>query len=168
MPVASWTRKSANLTFSMNDEKRALLTPFFHWKILIVFIRPAVQYPCPCCGYIVFRHKPGNHETCPICCWEDDLSQLRFVEMVGGVNDVSLVQAQQNYQQYGSCSRRKAAIAQEPLPDKKRDTQWRPVDLSRDNPETPRRGEDYATSYPYPDTTVLYYWRPAYWRRLDS
>ena len=30
------------------------------------------------------------------------------------------------------------------------------------------RNIDYADSYPLSDTTVLYYWRPSYWRRLTS
>lgn len=132
------------------------------------FTLPEIQYPCPCCGYIVYRKKPGNHEVCPICRWEDDLSQLRFVDMVGGVNDVSLVQAQQNYYAYGACSQRRALEAQKPLPEKERDAQWRPVDKEIDNIETPQRGEDYSLTYPYTDTTVLYYWRAEYWRRLNS
>lgn len=134
----------------------------------MVFTKPAIQYPCPCCGYIVFRNRPGNHETCPICRWEDDLSQLRFADMIGGVNDVSLKQAQQNYIAFGGCSRRKAMEAQAPIPGSRRDEQWRPINPATDNIETPRRGEDYSVTYPFQDTTVLYYWRPTYWRRLNS
>ena len=134
----------------------------------MIITEPSVSYPCPCCGYLVYRQQPGNHEVCPICRWEDDLSQLRFVEMVGGVNDVSLVRAQQNYMEFGSCSRKKAAEAQQPLPGKGRDEGWRPVNTALDNPEAPRRGEDYSVSYPFHDTTVLYYWRPTYWRKYSS
>ena len=42
----------------------------------------------------------------------------------------------------------------------------RPVDVQRDNIEEPQRGQKYADSYPYEDTTVLYYWRTTYWRRI--
>jgi len=35
-----------------------------------------VDYPCPCCGYLVFTEPPGSFEICPICFWEDDVSQL--------------------------------------------------------------------------------------------
>ena len=42
----------------------------------------------------------------------------------------------------------------------------RPLDLARDNVEEPRRGENYGETYPYEDTTVLYYWRTTYWRRV--
>lgn len=88
--------------------------------------------------------------------------------MVGGVNDVSLRQAQLNYIEFGGCSRRRALEAQKPLEDKQRDANWRPVNPTTDNIETPQRGEDYATTYPYADTTVLYYWRDTYWRRFNS
>jgi hypothetical protein len=134
----------------------------------MVFTQPEIQYPCPCCGYVVFRRQPGNHEVCPICRWEDDLSQLRFADMVGGVNDVSLRQAQKNYIEFGGCSRRKALHAQEPIPGRRRDKNWRPLNPEKDNIETPKRGEDYSVTYPFRDTTVLYYWRPTYWRRLSS
>jgi hypothetical protein len=38
------------------------------------------KYPCPCCGYLMFYEGPGSYDICKICFWEDDLSQLRFVE----------------------------------------------------------------------------------------
>ncbi len=88
--------------------------------------------------------------------------------MVGGVNDVSLRQAQKNYIEFGGCSRRKALQAQKPIPGRRRDKNWRPLNPERDNIETPKRGEDYSVTYPFQDTTVLYYWRPTYWRRLSS
>lgn len=93
---------------------------------------------------------------------------MRFVDMIGGVNDVSLTKAQKNYIEFGSCSRRKALEAQEPLPGKIKDSQWRPVNPATDNIEVPQRGEDYSLTYPFQDTTVLYYWRETYWRRLSS
>jgi hypothetical protein len=40
------------------------------------------------------------------------------------------------------------------------------LDPKLDNIEEPRRGERYADTYPWRDPTVLYYWRPSYWRRL--
>ncbi|MBO0846033.1 MAG: hypothetical protein J2P22_11530 [Nocardioides sp.] len=36
------------------------------------------EYPCPCCGYLVFDEEPGSYDICAVCGWEDDLSQLRF------------------------------------------------------------------------------------------
>ncbi len=125
------------------------------------------KYPCPCCGYLVFRMPPGYHEHCPICGWEDELSQLRFVEMTGISNHVTLVKAQKNFIEYGAAERRKIATSRPPVPGEVRDKDWRPVDPARDNIEIPRAGEDYAVSYPQ-DTTVLYYWRTTFWHRYAS
>jgi len=55
-----------------------------------------IAYPCPCCGYLVFGDLPGSYGICPICFWEDDLSQLRF-PMTGGANHVTLVDGQRNF-----------------------------------------------------------------------
>jgi hypothetical protein len=128
---------------------------------------PFAEYPCPCCGYLVFTLPPGMHGVCPICLWEDDLSQLRFPLMPGSANHVSLVAAQKNFATVGAAERRNASLARAPDSDDRREAEWRPLDPERDNIEEPRSGVDYATSYPR-DTTVLYYWRPTYWRRLSS
>jgi hypothetical protein len=128
----------------------------------------ADPYPCPCCGYLVFRNPPGNHERCPICLWEDDLAQLRFPRMPGGANAVSLEQGQHNFQDVGAAERRHQAQARAPLDTERRERDWRPVDQRLDNLEEPRRGVNYADSYPLADTTVLYYWRASYWRRWVS
>ena len=137
--------------------RRPIFTLMEHWK-----------YPCPCCGYQVFRQQPGNHEKCPICLWEDDLAQLRFPYMPGSSNRVSLQQAQHNYALFGTAERRNIGGARGPLGGEARDEFWRPIDPSRDNVEEPQHGVNYADSYPLADTTVLYYWRPTYWRRLAS
>ncbi len=125
-------------------------------------------YPCPCCGYQVFDNAPGNHEVCPVCGWEDDLAQLRFPRMVGSANAVSLESAQRNYADYGVAERRNRGTTRKPLENEVRDKGWRILDAARDNIEEPQRGIPYADSYPLTDTTVLYYWRPTYWRRLTS
>jgi hypothetical protein len=131
-------------------------------------MRELVKFPCPCCGYLVFDHEPGFHQTCPICGWEDDLSQLRFPLMPGSSNWVSLHVAQKNYMDCGAAERRNEGQMREPLEGEVRDPGWRPIDLEQDNIEHPTRGIRYGDSYPWPDTTVLYYWRPTYWRRIVS
>lgn len=144
--------------------KRAVFTALFCiWLILSL-----TRFPCPCCGYLVFRFEPGSHKLCPICAWEDNLVQLRFPLMVGGANRVSLLEAQQNYEKYGYSSRDRKVLVSEPLNEVRRDPQWRCLDVNRDNPELPQRGIPYADSYPESDFTVLYYWRDNYWRRLSS
>jgi hypothetical protein len=124
-------------------------------------------YPCPCCGYLVNALPPGYHEICPICLWEDDLAQLRFPDMPGSANHVSLVEAQHNYNNCGAAERRNANQARPPLENERQEEAWRPLNPDTDNIEIPTRGVDYANSYPQ-DSTVLYYWRSTYWRRLSS
>ena len=126
------------------------------------------RFPCPCCGYRVFQRQPGNHEKCPICLWEDDLTQLRFPRMPGSANHVSLEQAQQNFIDFGTAERRNFGGGRKPFDGESRETEWRPLDSARDNIEEPQRGTDYGDTYPLNDTTVLYYWRASYWRRLAS
>jgi len=125
-------------------------------------------FPCPVCGYRVFVRQPGSHERCPICLWEDDLAQLRFPRMPGSSNHVSLEQAQHNFADCGAAEKRNASMSREPLDSEKREPAWRPLDAERDNVEEPQRGVDYGDTYPLNDTTVLYYWRETYWRRLAS
>jgi hypothetical protein len=124
------------------------------------------KFPCPCCGYLVFDYQPGFHQVCPICGWEDDLSQLRFPLMPGSSNMVSLEDAQRNFRAYGASERRNIGQTREPLEGETTDPGWRLLDVGSDNVEHPVRGNPYGDSYPWPDTTVLYYWRSTYWRRL--
>jgi len=98
--------------------------------------------------------------------WEDNLVQLRFPMMPGGANTVSLQVAQQNYVDCGAAEQRNAGAGREPVDGELRENSWRPLDMVRDNVEQPQRGIKYAESYPDPDTTVLYYWRNTYWRRV--
>jgi len=133
-----------------------------------IFSTSQRRYPCPCCGHLVFDHEPGFHKTCPICGWEDNLAQLRFPLMPGMGNDVSLIEAQQNYQKFGAAERKNIGLTRGPVDGEEVEPGWRPLDPARDNIEEPRRGVDYMSSYPESDTTVLYYWRSTYWRKLQS
>ena len=126
------------------------------------------KFPCPCCGYPVFDYAPGFHQDCPICGWEDDLSQLRFPLMPGSSNTVSLHEAQRNFQNYGASERRNVGQTRDPVGGEEVEHGWRPLNPDRDNIEHPSRGNSYGDSYPWPDTTVLYYWRSTYWRRVVS
>src|SRR5438093_13495505 len=99
-------------------------------------MRMDVKYPCPCCGYVVLL-TPGAYEICPICVWEDDIAQLRFVHLRGGANKVSLAQAQQNYRTFGASEMPLGHLVRPPHTDEKRDSGWRPVDPTLDNIEDP-------------------------------
>src|SRR3990172_7167232 len=102
------------------------------------------KYPCPCCGHQVFLRLPGS------------------------ANHVSLEQGQQNFAELGVAERRYRGEGRVPFEEEPRESGWRPLDPAHDNIEEPQRGVDYANSYPLADTTVLYYWRETYWRRLAS
>ena len=121
------------------------------------------NFPCPCCGYIVFEKGPGSYDICPICFWEDDISQLRFPE-TKGANKVSIIDAQRNFRSLGVCEEWLLRRVRKPGPDDRRDPDWRPLDPSIDDPERQVRGTDYGRTYP-DDSTKLYYWRETYWRR---
>ncbi len=63
-----------------------------------------MKYKCPCCGYYTFNEKPnGNYDICPVCFWEDDPIASDDVNVKCSCNGVSLVQAQQNFLEYGAC-----------------------------------------------------------------
>ena len=108
-------------------------------------------FTCPCCGYLVFSSPPGTYEICPICGWEDDISQLRFVSMDGGANELSLIDAQRNFLKR---SLKDELVFQGYI----KDSDWRLLDVGRDDIEVVESGKDYGLSYPK-DSVDLYYWR---------
>lgn len=116
------------------------------------------SFPCPCCGYLVFSEEPGSDEICPICFWEDDISQLRFPTRGGGANRPSLQEAQMSFQKCGACEERLVEHVRPVRPNDARDPLWRPLDAGRDASEIPQPGVDYGNTYP-PDSAALYYWR---------
>lgn len=122
------------------------------------------RYPCPCCGYLVFSDAPGSYDVCPICFWEDDLSQLRFAALGGGANRVSLLEGQRAYAALGACEDRFLSHVRRPTAEDRRDGGWRPLDPRRDTVEEAEAVTDAAQTYP-DDRTRLYYWRDTYWRR---
>jgi cysteine-rich CPCC protein len=114
-------------------------------------------YTCPCCGFLVFENQPGSHDICPICDWEDDLSQLRFVDSAGGANVPSLIAAQCSYKRVGATEERFVTHVRPPGPDDLPDPKWRAFDPHCDPFETPLDGVDYGRTY-LRDKTAYYYW----------
>lgn len=75
---------------------------------------------CPCCGYRTLGDpRPGSYEICPVCFWEDDLTQFESPELSGGANRVSLVQARRNFIEFGACDRSSVPHVRLPLPTEK-------------------------------------------------
>jgi len=124
---------------------------------------PGGWYPCPACGHQMFGEL-WSHEICDVCYWEDDPFQLRYPWTDFGANGgVSLIEAQANYRRFGAVREDLKRYVVAPKEDEPLDPGWRPVDPERDPYErTPGRGD--AAQHP-DDLTVLYYWRPTYWRR---
>ena len=123
-------------------------------------------FPCPCCGYLTLSEPPGSYDICPICFWEDDVVQLRFVTLSGGANTVSLVDGQKNFAAIGASEDRLREHCRQPSDTDVRDVAWRPVDLTADQIEVLEPGGEHAQTPA--DGTVLYYWRDTYWRRRRS
>ena len=111
----------------------------------------------------MFREPPGSYEICPVCFWEDDISQLRFPRMSGGANHVSLIDGQKNYKNIGACEQRVKSYVRDPEDNETIEDGWRPIDLEKDDIEDPLPEKDYGDSYPK-DSKFLYYWRSTFWR----
>jgi hypothetical protein len=124
------------------------------------------KFPCPCCGYLVFSEPPGTYHICPICSWEDDISQLRFVRTTGA-NHVNLLEAQLSFANDGASHPELKKYVRAPGAGDIREPAWRPIDESLDNIEEPVRGMNYGSTYSE-DGTALYYWRQNYWRRSTN
>jgi hypothetical protein len=119
-----------------------------------------MNYPCPCCGHLSLSEPPGSYEICSICFWEDDNIQLRWPTWRGGASRPSLAESQANYARFGAMEERFRSNVRPPEPDEPIDHGWRPID-ARDSFEPLAVQER-----PWPDDlTVLYWWRPTFWRR---
>ena len=123
------------------------------------------KFPCPLLRPQGADHQPGFHQLCPICGWGTVSTSCVFRTCRAVRITREPGRGTKNYLAHGSAGAASAA-RRSPFDGEPRDEQWRPVDVLRDNIEEPQRGESYADSYPYADTTVLYYWRSTYWRRI--
>jgi len=112
----------------------------------------------------MFREPPGSYDICKICFWEDDVVQLRDPHLTGGANDLSLLEGQQNFQAFGACEARFVGHVRRPTEGDFRDPGWRPVNPVHDNLERALPEGGWASPWP-DDPTVLYWWRPTYWRQ---
>lgn len=119
---------------------------------------PENRYTCPCCGHLVFDEPPGSDDICLVCFWQDDENQLRWPELAGGANAVSLREAQATYAELGASEARFVGDVRAPTENEPLDPGWRRMN-GTDLFEAPDE------SAPWPeDRTALYYWRPSYWR----
>jgi len=59
------------------------------------------RFQCPCCDYYTLPSH-ARHETCPVCWWEDDGSNLGEIDAVSSANHISLRRARKNFAQFGA------------------------------------------------------------------
>jgi len=104
-------RESYNLYYSdkypMNQIEQAILQLDDNAIKKIVdfqLIQANGKFYCPCCGYNTLTEPTsGTYNICEICFWEDDPIQFNDPNYEGGVNRVSLLQGQKNFEIYGAC-----------------------------------------------------------------
>jgi hypothetical protein len=134
-------------------------------KVSVEWDREYYDFPCPCCGYLVFDQLPGSSDVCPICFWEDDVEQLAFPDLKNRSNIPSLREAQQNFTRIGAVETRFRECVCQPAEAYIRDVDWRPFDPSVDPHLSWSKQEDHERWKQVTDTSevCLYYWRPDYW-----
>ncbi len=86
------------------------------------------KFICPCCGYKTLKEKPpGTYDICKICFWEDDLIQFNDPDYKGGANNISLRQAQKNFQQLGYSEEKVKKHVRMPNSTDMKDPDWKPL-----------------------------------------
>ena len=87
-----------------------------------------MKFPCLCCCYKTFDYEPdGSFVICPVCFWEDELTQIEDPTYVGGANKVSLIQAQINFINFRACEWEMRIHVRNPYPGEERDKDWKPL-----------------------------------------
>lgn len=77
-----------------------------------------MRYKCECCGnYTLPEESGGTDYICPVCYWQDDYVQLNDPYFEGGANEVSLIQARENYRAFGAKEKRVISYVRKPLPE---------------------------------------------------
>jgi hypothetical protein len=76
------------------------------------------SYPCPVCKNLTRGEKEyGTYDVCPVCFWEDDDYQTDDPESDGGANEVSLIEARENFKKFGAIEKRFINDVRKPNPD---------------------------------------------------
>jgi len=79
------------------------------------------RHPCPCCGYRTYLLPAGGTmQLCPVCFWEDATGDAEY----NGSNQVSLIEAQRNFAEFGACERSYQDVVRTPLLGENRSPHW--------------------------------------------
>lgn len=68
---------------------------------------------CPCCGFYTLNEEDSLYDICPVCFWENDPSQEKYIGELGA-NNVSLTEGRDNYRRFGACEIRFLANTRAP------------------------------------------------------
>lgn len=64
------------------------------------------RHQCPCCDYVTLSER-GEYFICPVCYWEDDLTDLHDLDTPCSPNHgLTLRQARANFQEFGAFEER--------------------------------------------------------------
>ncbi|MBX9787723.1 MAG: hypothetical protein K2Y37_02315 [Pirellulales bacterium] len=95
--------------------------------------------PCPVCGYLTIC---GEWEGCTVCGWEHSCWQEDDPDSLGPNGDVTLRQAQINFQEYSAADPGFARIA-DPIEIRtarfQRDPHWKPLPRRDESPLDPAK-----------------------------
>ena len=105
-------------------------------------------YPCPACGFETFEEVTGSFETCPVCDWKDDHTQLLY-SGGPGENEQTLFEHQTNVLQT-------LPADQEEAKGFKKHATWRP--LNEDEVTTQIHGDAMPFFTESWEDDVMYYW----------
>lgn len=79
------------------------------------------RYPCPCCGHQTYiLPAGGSWQLCPVCFWEDSLGDPPH----SGSNEVSLLEAQENFLNFGAAERKYRSAVRSPLQEEAKPLGW--------------------------------------------
>jgi len=83
-----------------------------------------MPFHCLCCGFNTLpKQPPGSYEICPICGWEDSHTE----NAIERSNDVTLREAQKNYDEIGACEPKWIDTVRRPTRHERRVPKWLPI-----------------------------------------
>jgi hypothetical protein len=87
----------------------------------------SVKYTCPCCGYKTFNREDHLWDICEVCFWQSCPIQNVEPLYLGGPNHISLIEAQQNFIEFGACERVSLSSVRPPRAYEPKDENWQQI-----------------------------------------
>ncbi|WP_084299380.1 CPCC family cysteine-rich protein [Dyadobacter tibetensis] len=69
---------------------------------------------CICCGY---HSIEGISDICPVCFWQKDIFQEKYIDDDGGPNLISLRISQENFNKFGVIDQKFKSLVRPPKED---------------------------------------------------